>query len=403
MYSKVSEEEIRAGDSDFKKNNRGSNIIVLILGIILFSRFFQPYPIYNQSILNHIYILLSQIGTVYIVFRYILRGKISKFFIFILMYYFILLIATVWNGANIRRLIMGMYPIIGMCCMIEIESEKSYINLIRAFAWTLGSMALINTFSAILWRDGIEPEKYFAGVSNQLGLLYIFAIITIISYRRILGKRSKGIYLYFILSTLGLVLMDSANNLVSWGMLIILLVFENTRCGNKLVAFRRIIVIYTIIFISIVIFRAQNLFSFFIEDILNKSLTLTNRTNIWDIVINQLKEQPLTGYGVQDSSNIIYLYLVRPNKPLVNSTFSAHNQILQILYEGGVLILVPLLLIIDRTNKNIRKYIGDRRIQPLIIGLFSILMVLMMESPGIDIFLILICLISNFFRIDEYI
>lgn len=142
-----------------------------------------------------------------------------------------------------------------------------------------------------------------------------------------------------------------------------------------------------LIFIFLIIFNnLQNIITnpivrYIVEDQLGKDLTLTHRTVIWDQVIYKFFMKPIWGYGMQDTYNLFTI-------PVGNTfkTFSAHNQLLQSLYEGGILLFLAFTPLFMVVNKLIKSSLTKHYFNAIIIGL---LVMYMSEASGI-IFLIII-------------
>lgn len=81
------------------------------------------------------------------------------------------------------------------------------------------------------------------------------------------------------------------------------------------------------------------LVSYVIEDLLGKNLTLTNRTLIWGMVVDGFLNSPIIGNGVRETTSLFYI-----SEQYTKGYMSAHNQILQSLYETGILFLYLLFL-----------------------------------------------------------
>ena len=96
-----------------------------------------------------------------------------------------------------------------------------------------------------------------------------------------------------------------------------------------------------------VIFRLQNIFSFLIVNILKKDLTFSNRTYIWDYIINYIKSKPIFGYGIQESS-------IRYNISNVYQAYHAHNLILELLYRGGFVLLIIFVYMVYLTVRKLK-------------------------------------------------
>ena len=80
-------------------------------------------------------------------------------------------------------------------------------------------------------------------------------------------------------------------------------------------------------------FNIQDLFGWFIEGILGKDLSLTNRTTLWGYALEDISHSLFFGYGVQDG---LTFGLLR----FSNSYSHCHNAISTLLYQGGLLSLI---------------------------------------------------------------
>ena len=86
-------------------------------------------------------------------------------------------------------------------------------------------------------------------------------------------------------------------------------------------------------FLGLIILRIQEKFAYIIKILLKKDLTFTGRTLIWDNTIKYIKRRPFFGYGVEP-------YDIRGLKNNNLAAIFAHNQILEIIYQGGLILYV---------------------------------------------------------------
>ena len=85
--------------------------------------------------------------------------------------------------------------------------------------------------------------------------------------------------------------------------------------------------------------KLQNLFRWLIDDVLGKWNSLLVRMKLWERVRRQIWEAPLFGHGIVDGT-------ARELKNGFNWAMHAHNLLLEILYQGGVVNLVLWVMII---------------------------------------------------------
>ena len=102
---------------------------------------------------------------------------------------------------------------------------------------------------------------------------------------------------------------------------------------------------FLLIFTAIYVLKIQNLFSTLIIYLLGKDLTFTGRVGLWDRAIEMIKEKWFFGWGNKNYGSIIlrdYYY------------WYAHNLLLDILLEGGVVTLGTFGLLLYRLGKSLK-------------------------------------------------
>ena len=129
-------------------------------------------------------------------------------------------------------------------------------------------------------------------------------------------------------------------------------------------------------FFAVPIFRLQHLFSFIIVSVLNKELNLTFRTNLWDQAFEAIRIHPIIGWGEQpaDVKHVLY-----------NSTtiISAHNQILEYIYIGGIILIALYFIINIRTAKRLHA-VRENPIIQILSGLYFALQIALIDEVYTD-------------------
>lgn len=127
-----------------------------------------------------------------------------------------------------------------------------------------------------------------------------------------------------------------------------------------------ITLINAVMFFGIVVNRLhEKLFYNLIVDRMNRDLTLTYRTNIWDIVLYYIKKKPILGYG--SGTELVHNTLVLPSwyEGYINE---AHNGFLEILLGVGAVGLILFLIIMGMTL--IKLDLNKKLVQAKVIKLF---------------------------------
>ena len=116
----------------------------------------------------------------------------------------------------------------------------------------------------------------------------------------------------------------------------------------------------------------------------NKTANLTGRTEIWEIAWNTLLQKPILGYGVRNDGSFVYVR---------GKMWQAHNQIIQLLYDGGIIGMLLFIIMLFIFGKNL-KFNGDNndKLKQIIIfglGGFFIIMITEISSYYLPIYLLL--------------
>lgn len=152
--------------------------------------------------------------------------------------------------------------------------------------------------------------------------------------------------------------------------MLLMVLFSKTNIRIDLSVFY---VIYAIVFVAIVVFNIQYhipFFTYLLVDILHEDLTFDNRTVIWAAAIKNFLKKPLLGYGLAGGGSITvqFEYAVK--------TLTAHNQVLNILYEGGVAAFAAFLAFCYNIANAVKKHKTDkiaRVCTAFVIGFFFVM------------------------------
>lgn len=124
----------------------------------------------------------------------------------------------------------------------------------------------------------------------------------------------------------------------------------------------------------------------FVEDVLEKDITFTNRTHMWDSALRIIVQSPFWGYGYPDAD----WYRTH----MTSFAIGPHNVILAMLLYGGVIALVIYLyLFITSFAQALR--ISDYWADTILIGISVLCVMMLMEVYAVNIIFI-------FFVIAEY-
>jgi len=229
------------------------------------------------------------------------------------------------------------------------------VNIICEFLFPRGlaRIEMLNyEYNVISWSDNVG----FIDVGNRLSLFIILTFFVNMLYQyKVRGKIEN--YFFVVLIGVNTLLAQSASGFCALIVLLLYLFFAQVKSFNKLINGYWIFGVYALVSSIFVVFQRFGIMQFFITNILGRSMNLSNRTTIWAYYISEIIRRPIVGYGTMESGG-----LFRWN----GQTWYAHNQILDILIQGGIVALIVVIVLIVLVKRH------NRKNEVIVSGLFSI-------------------------------
>jgi Lipid A core - O-antigen ligase and related enzymes len=237
----------------------------------------------------------------------------------------------------------------------------------------------------IIYPDGIYVStmdysslavRYnFIGMDNQTSP-YFIVLMALTFYYAYLSKNKLTTMnkIDIFVSIVSIIYFWSATAVVGLAMFLMFMWLHvyNPKLANIKTGYKMV----SILFIVIIIFNGQKIFSPFFEFVLNKDVTFSGRTQIWESAIAMISESPIIGKGIQESPNLVYF-------PRMLDFRTAHNEFLQIIIHGGLvsigLLLYQLRLVQKRLYANWR---NGSVVASLSSGIIAMLIMMLSESYG---------------------
>lgn len=384
-------------------NNLGSefilkiNLKVLALTII-FLFLIEPDYFTSIEIIHTIYVGMRFVALFIALIYFLIKKQVPKITLLLILYFLVYAYATYINGGNLFNLFNYSISIISFVVWIEIILKNNPLKGLQSLNITYSILVYVNLIFFILFPNGYMQtittkgefvNRYFLGVYNQFAATLIPAVIVNVVYVYLRYGRMKLHSIILIITVFfTFVYFWSATSLVGIGLVIIYLILFKRGILNHLINGKIIIPTVIGLFILIVIFNNMGVFSFIIEDILNKDLTLSTRTIIWDAAIEMIKESPYFGFGyLGDGGRYIVFSSVRQR--------DAHNTVLQFMLQHGIVGFIPLILLIVLFVKNIEKY-SKNLVAKFILFSFFIATTMMLGEVYAFRFLLLILMLGIF-------
>ena len=111
---------------------------------------------------------------------------------------------------------------------------------------------------------------------------------------------------------------------------------------------------------------------------MGKDSTLTNRTYLWAAAIAEIAKAPFIGHGMLENRNYFKIDI----NVNIRGQLSAHNQILQTLYEGGFVGILIIVLFLILVGKYMHKIENEDIVVIFKTFLIATMIMLLAEAPG---------------------
>lgn len=303
----------------------------------------QPKIFTQYTISAYIYAALNLLLLLYFTFQYIYnKYKIEKIILVWTLFRLLYLIAMLVN-VNIKDIDQwGVITVMVYNLIFIFLDAKRNIKLdvlVKCMSY-IGIVYLgINILSLLMYTNGIIPsnllydngdgDMYFLGIKTTF-TPYILAFNCVSFVYSLLFKR-KIVPLVIIIESIFTVIYTK----LSTGTLCLFMFYIMYIMLHRFKLNKKVLIGFVIAIISIniilVVFQRTEIFSFIIVDILQKDLSMTNRTEIWKNGVNVISNsgvfQQLFGHGIFNGGSFILL--------TSGSYWPAHNTLLQYIYEVG--------------------------------------------------------------------
>lgn len=307
------------------------------------------------------------------------------------LFFALLFLSSILAEGNLRRVISAAYPPIALSLFVAMEcsTEGSAKRFVRTLADLFMVLAAVNLFQMLLLPNLFERTEttnaamYILGHENQIGYpLTVGMLITLLNSS--LNQERWKCQVYTIIYTVTTFVNLSMGSLMGFAFLLLYMV-PGMEGFFKKRSFMLIAGLFSVILVVLVLWGEDILsvqpFRFIIEDIFGKDPTLTHRTTIWEAAVNTIAKRPLWGYGYRDTTDIFLMKLWHG----VIVRFSAHNQFLQTLMEGGLLAFGGIVVTVFVTAKGLERSPDKKIAADLKVFLLAVLVMYLTEAPGWDV------------------
>lgn len=332
----------------------------------------------------------------YIFILYFLLLMLSKkyypqnFIVNIMMFYHVyIFLITLLNGGSLDFIFIFIKNV-AYIMIFDFMISKKKEEVLSCIMGILLLYCTIDLLSLIIYPDGIyQTELVWNQWSTSVNAIWFFGgkngrwfyyaiVINIVLYKHCINKSkrlSRCFLLAAVASVLSAYLEQSATSIV---VLIIMSIGIYIALNNQKfisIRFEILPMIIAYFIMQICIFFGQTFFlTYFVQSILHRSMTFSNRTFIWAKAIMEFLKNPILGKG--------YIGYLEAREIFGSLTYNhAHNQWLQVLLNGGVSLFLVFLYMFINIAKNINKVNNQAKRIGLSLVLLSVLINMIFEVP----------------------
>lgn len=338
--------------------------VLLLLSPFIKSIFFVEFYGYTE-VVNYLIVFIAIIELIYILIICDAKNaRIESFYVYMLLFCFLVLPVGLISGSQtlteeISFLLSAFYHVV-VCVVTGFLLTTNAKLVVKLWCYVICTIAVINALTVLLFPEGLYSSglgNYYTrywllGYDNQHVNLYLFGFLLLalnnyIQRGKIVTVSLAIFWILIIASSLSQWTVTSFISLIVFGILIFfnkqLLRMRNIfNIRNYIVL---ISVLMIVVFIVATVANPNGFLSSFLSNNLGKDITFNSRGYIWSSFFQAIAQSPIAGYGFQSLPEMI-----------ANTSFAgAHNEWLQMIYEGGLIhfcfYLLMLYAVIKRINQ----------------------------------------------------
>ena len=297
------------------------------------------------------------------------KYKPNKFIVLTSIYLLYLMIMTYINRTNAAdiHLIISYCKIFFFLGVFDYMLKNNQANAVNIMFYILLLFVSLDFFSIILFPNGLyhtsliwnewstsQEAQWIYGNKNNRIYWYIMLLMTAWERYVLNGKSKIWPTLISIGTIIAMMIVKSSTAttvaiVVGTGILISIYKKKEIRFSINSYLLVGICTMVTILVLA----GSTGFLKIVVEGIFHKDMTFSNRSQVWQQVILLIAQKPFWGWGIVDDKAATGL--------LGSLTYvNAHNQFLNCLWQGGIVLICILGGIILCTARNINAIASDR-------------------------------------------
>lgn len=274
----------------------------------------------------------------------------------------ITLFSTIIYHGNIDGALWKVISLVYIAMLVDISVKEEKIELlIRNMMIHLELCTYINALTVLFKPNGFfsrsisaygKTQEWFLGSDHYFIIWAVPAFLISWIFKEYTGEKYRC-YILCIVTVAIQFIRGSATGIVGVMIFTIWLVIPWIK---KFMTPIKSMLIASILLLAVVFLRNADFLEPLIVNVLGKDMTFTSRLGIWDNAIKAIIEKPIIGHGILYSNQIVE-QLGQIGEILWKGATHCHCQILQVMFQSGIVGLICYLTVIIISFSCYKKYI----------------------------------------------
>ena len=318
---------------------------------------------------------LRMIAVVYAFLLLLQNFRMGKFAWLVIGFYAVLLVITMMHQGAMNMWVSFFMNTLSIAILTYYSLRRSPQMTLDIFARIFAIFIYFNFISMLIAPSGLFRGAYPLGRNyNQVGAAVLCGMVTYIAAYHMQLRSFVATVIMCFVCVLTPVMLGSMTSAVGCTLVFLFFLIPNTKLRKLIIVS---FFIFYLVFQAFVVFLQSDVsdnkeVTYFVEDVLGKELTFSDRTRVWAVAYTMIEDSPKTGYGLRSTDWFDDQLRV----------LSAHNIILQMLIYGGIVLLSAFILVIVIA---IRRSLKDRSkiSDTMLFGVGVFFFMMMMENYSI--------------------
>ena len=297
--------------------------------------------------------------------------RLSKFGAVVSVYYLYTVINSYFHGQGEIHFLISTAKMLFFLCVVDIVLSKRYEKTITILYVIFLIITVADVLSVFLFPNGLyqttttwnewsssDVKGWLLGNKNNHIIWYLTTIyLSYVKYRMtVLKKYEVRWYVVMFITLVTVIHIQSSTSIVVAIIADVGMLYFHSRKKQTIHINIGIVGIVYVIMQTIILMGSITFLQPFITGVLGKDLTFSGRVTAWMNASVYIFQKPILGWGQMTAESAKKML---GSAALVN----AHNQWLQILWEGGIIQLVLLMVVfavmVRKTQQCSEKTISD--------------------------------------------